>query len=339
MNDRIKEIVLKLHGQRKGAAQFLFFDSIFPPQMIEVRKAIIEFKKRRPDVQEIDVIIFSPGGLADDAYRIIRNLRKNFKVVNAVIPFWAKSAATLLSLGANKIVMDEFGEFGPLDAQIGKERKDSPEFDRESALNDEHSVSVIEGRFKIMYEQMYIRLYEHKKINIEKNDLSGQLLNNLSKFFKPLLSQIDPYKLGEKKRKLDIGAQYAMRILAQFGSPKDVSSARNLVDYLIHECPDHGFVIDKDVLEHFVTNIESSEIFGEEYQQTLQELSMYLIEARADEETDYIGFVEPIESTATTEDVDDKPSSELAVSENGEIIAENGLELNALNGAEKDNDS
>jgi hypothetical protein len=323
MNTNVKEIVLALHSLRPDVAQFVFFDSIFPRQMIKVRKAIIEYKKLNPDTQEIDFILYSPGGLADDAYRIIRNLRKNFKTVNVIVPFWAKSAATLLSLGANKIIVDEFGEFGPLDAQVGKPRADSPEYDRESALNDEHSVNVIENRFKILYEQMYIRLFEHKQINIEKNVLSDQLLNNLPKFYSPLLSQIDPYKLGEKKRKLDIGAQYAKRILMQFGEPKDRSLMRELVDYLIHECPDHGYVIDKDVLENFVDNIYSSDTFGEEYQQKLQELSMYLIE---EDDDDFIGFVEP--DVIEEKDI---PESDLAVTETGEIIVENNTDTS--NGA------
>lgn len=320
MNATVKEIVLKLGALRPEVAQFVFFDSIFPPQMLEVRKALIDFKKRKPDVQEIDFIIFSGGGLADDAYRIIRSLRQTFTTVNVIVPFWAKSAATLLSLGANKIVMDDFGEFGPLDAQLGKPREDSPEYDRESALNDEHSVSILENHYKNMYEQMYIRLYEHKKINIPKNELSKQLLNNLSKFFTPLLSQIDPYKLGEKKRKLDIGAQYAKRILLQFGAPKDHGKLRQLVDYLINECPDHGYIIDKEVLEVFVDNTCGSKQFGEEYKRVLEELSIFLIEVNSDDDIEYIGFIEPpiVEKT------------ELAVTETGAIVEEQQLSTEAV---------
>lgn len=327
MEPKLQDLVLQLYNLRPGVAQFLFFDSIFPPQMIEVRKAIIQFKKEKPSVKEIDFIISSPGGMADHAYRIIRTLRKNFETVNVIVPFWAKSAATLLALGANRIIMDEFGEFGPLDAQVGKAREDSPEYDRESALNDEHSVNIIENRYKIMYEQMYIRLYEHDKINISKNELSKQLLDNLSKFFNPLLSQIDPYKLGEKKRMLDIGAQYAKRILIQFGPKMDPTRMRHLVDYLINECPDHGYVIDKDVLEKFVTNVESSSVFGEEYQQALEQLSLYLVEGN---DVEFIGFVEPIDLTDS-----DKNKTETVADVDGEVFVNVEENLsNVTNGQE-----
>src|SRR5690349_10667109 len=109
MNKNVNEIVLRLHNLRPNVAQFLFFDKIFGEQVIAARKAIIDFRKQSPDVQEIDVIIHSPGGMADEAYRLARTLRKNFTTVNVIVPFWAKSAATLLCLGATDIIVDEFG--------------------------------------------------------------------------------------------------------------------------------------------------------------------------------------------------------------------------------------
>ena len=302
MNTLIQDIVLRLHTLRPNSSQFLFLNTIYPVSTLEVRKAIIEFKKDNSAVEEIDFIMNSPGGLADDAYRIIRTLRSNFKIVNVIVPFWAKSAATLLSLGANRIIMDEFGEFGALDAQLVRPREDSPEYDSESALNDEHSISVIENRFKIMYEQMYIRLYEHNKINMPKGVVSEQLLYNLSKFFKPLLSQIDPYKLGEKKRKLDIGSQYASRILLQYGSAKNPEAVRSLVHYLISECPDHGYVVDKSILEFFLANVYPSSYLGDDYKTTLQELSCALLEADHSQ-LNFIGFVLPVKLPVPGENI------------------------------------
>ena len=160
-----------------------------------------------------------------------------------------------------------------------------------------------------MYEEMYIRLFEHRKINISKNELSEQLLKNLSNFFNPLMSQIDPYKLGDKQRKLDIGSQYATRILSQFGAAHDPATARVLVNYLIHECPDHGYVIDLDILSQFVTNVSSSSELGAEYESALRELSFYLFEA---DEVDHIGFILPDANMKIAE----QPSSELVKIEN-----------------------
>ena len=181
--EKVISKILELKKCRGGVPQFLFSEAVYPLSTISVRQAIMEYKKSGKDCGEIDFIIQSPGGLADEAYKIIKTLRHNFTVVNIIVPFWAKSAATLLSLGGSKIIMDEFGEFGPLDAQLGKARDDSPEIERESALNDEHSLRRIETRFKEMFETIFIRIYEHKKINIPKAELSQQLFENLSKFY------------------------------------------------------------------------------------------------------------------------------------------------------------
>jgi hypothetical protein len=282
--------ILELKKLREGIPQFLFCEAVYPLQTIAVRQQILEYIKEGNNCKEIDFIINSPGGLADEAYKIIRTLRHNFETVNIIIPFWAKSAATLLSLGGTKIIMDEFGEFGPLDAQLGKVRDDSPELERESALNDEHSLRRIETRFKEMFETIFIRIYEHKKINIPKAELSNQLFENLSKFYEPLLKQIDPYKLGEKRRKLDIGGQYAKRILAQFSSLKDQMKIREFVDFLVDGCPDHGYVIDYDLITLFLDNVFTSEnFFGKAYANKLSEISLILI--MEDEPIEHIGFI------------------------------------------------
>ena len=309
--DELFAVILKIKTNRGEVPQFLFSDAVYPMSTIEVRQSVIAYKAKNKDCEEIDFIINSPGGLADEAYKIIRTLRHNFKIVNIIVPFWAKSAATLLSLGGTKIIMDEFGEFGPLDAQLGKVRDDSPEIDRESALNDEHSLRRIETRFKEMFETIFIRIYEHKKINIPKAELSQQLFENLSKFYEPLLKQIDPYKLGEKRRKLDIGGQYAKRILAQFSSLKDQTRIREFVDFLVDGCPDHGYVIDYDLAKLFLDNVHSSEeAFGMEYANLLSEVATFFINDEKSE--DFIGFVETPETESAQNANSDELSSESA---------------------------
>lgn len=290
MSNPIFNAILKMKEVRKGIPQYLLKDGIHFGSTIKVKTDILTFSKSNK-VKEIDLIVSSPGGQADDAYRIIRTFRKNFETVNIIIPFWAKSAATLLSLGGSKIIMDEFGEFGPLDAQIGKEREDSPEYVRQSALNDEHSLKRIESRFKEMYEAMYIRIYEHGKINIPKGEVSKQLLENLSLFFKPLLKQIDPYKLGEKRRQLDIAEKYAQRILAQFGGDVNTIKLREFTDYLVNECPDHGFVIDYDMVSLFLQNVYRSDHFGLDYKDALTDLALILLGEDGYNELSFVGFV------------------------------------------------
>jgi hypothetical protein len=269
--EKIVELVIEL-SRLRNIPQFIFYDGIHMGSMFKVRNEVIKFKSEFPDCIEIDFIINSGGGSPADAYRIIRTLRTNFKTVNIIIPFWAKSAATLLSLGGNSIIMDEFGEFGPLDIQIGIEREDSPEIERESALNDEYSVRRIEARAQEVFYQMFTHLHSSDDVKINKNELSKQLFEYQARFYEPLLKQINPYNLGRKKRMLDIGEQYAKRILNIYNEEIDENRSNFLIDYLVNKCPDHGFVIDYNIIARILNNVIPSKNISKEYEEKLQEI-------------------------------------------------------------------
>lgn len=275
MEDLIK-IAREIYDLRK-IPQFIFFEEINTESMFEVRLKTLDLINSDTPPKEIDFIINSPGGSPSDAYRIIRTLRNNFETINIIVPFWAKSAATLLSLGGTKIIMDEFGEFGPLDIQIAKERDDSPGFDRESALNDEYSLKRIENRSQTMFNNIFLNLYQASYIPINKNELSKQIFEYLAKFYEPLLKQLNPYKLGEKKRKLEIGEKYAERILALYNTNMTEVNKRQLVDYLINGCPDHGYIIDYSLISKFLPNVMKSTEISKDYAKLLSNLSNLLI--------------------------------------------------------------
>ena len=55
----------------------------------------------------LDVLLHSPGGLAEAAESIVQLLRARFSDVRFIVPSMAKSAATMLALSGNVLVMDE----------------------------------------------------------------------------------------------------------------------------------------------------------------------------------------------------------------------------------------
>ena len=70
-------------------------------------------------VDYLDLIIHSPGGDANVAEKIIQICREHSKKeFRVIIPNMAKSAATLIALGADSIVMGHCSELGPIDAQV-----------------------------------------------------------------------------------------------------------------------------------------------------------------------------------------------------------------------------
>jgi hypothetical protein len=291
-------------GAIRNIPQYYFCSGITYPNSFKLREQIITFKQENPNCEEIDFILFSSGGIADAAYLIIRSLRHHFKNVNIIIPFFAKSAATLLALGGTKIIMDEFGEFGPIDVQIPVEKDDNPVDydDRESALIDEISLENIEARSHKQFHRMFVSIFENTEIPVNKNDLTNSLLGYLSDFYKPLLSQIKTYQIGEKNRKLDIGYKYAHRILTQYSKIQE-NRRSDLVQYLVHDCPHHGYIIDYVLIKAFLPNVVvlSSEI-SDDYKNKLQDLSLLLIRNTISNELrDFTGFIkQPVATPKAT---------------------------------------
>lgn len=73
--------------------------------------------------KEVDLLLISYGGNPTAAYRIITLLRERFEKVGVLIPFAAYSAATLLALGADEIVMHPFSNLGPVAPQLTHKRQ------------------------------------------------------------------------------------------------------------------------------------------------------------------------------------------------------------------------
>ncbi len=68
--------------------------------------------------KKVDILVVSSGGDPMVAWRIMSLLREKVDEVGVLVPQAAYSAATLLALGADEIVMHPSGNLGPVDPQI-----------------------------------------------------------------------------------------------------------------------------------------------------------------------------------------------------------------------------
>jgi ClpP class serine protease len=68
--------------------------------------------------KSVDVLLHSPGGLAEAAERIVHLLRARFTSVRFIIPHSAFSAATMLATSGDALVLDDTSALGPIDPQI-----------------------------------------------------------------------------------------------------------------------------------------------------------------------------------------------------------------------------
>ena len=66
----------------------------------------------------IDILLESPGGLAEAAEEIVGLLRSRCPSIRFVVPGNAMSAATLIALSGDAILMDDRSSLGPIDPQV-----------------------------------------------------------------------------------------------------------------------------------------------------------------------------------------------------------------------------
>ncbi|MGH8872880.1 MAG: SDH family Clp fold serine proteinase [Acidimicrobiia bacterium] len=86
----------------------------------------------------LDLMLASPGGDAESALRIAKLCHAGRTDFRVVVPDQAKSAATMLALGAEAIVMSDTSDLGPVDAQIwmGSRREYVPTKDVVDVVGD-----------------------------------------------------------------------------------------------------------------------------------------------------------------------------------------------------------
>jgi ClpP class serine protease len=72
------------------------------------------------DDQPIEIILHTPGGMVIAARQIASALADHPAHVTAVVPHYAMSGGTLISLAADEIVIEDHAALGPVDPQLGQ---------------------------------------------------------------------------------------------------------------------------------------------------------------------------------------------------------------------------
>jgi len=117
----------------------------------------------------LDILLNSPGGSAEAAAHIVSFLRANFSDIRFIVPYLAMSAATLMCLAGNEIVMDDRSALGPIDPQI--------------RIPNPHGSQVIHEWFPA---QVIIDSYEKAREEISKDARALSI-------FLPWLTRFSPY--------------------------------------------------------------------------------------------------------------------------------------------------
>ncbi len=192
---------------------------------------------------ELDLLIHSGGGSAHSAYQIADLLGSKAKDLTVAIPLYAKSAATLLCLGAKNIVLGEIAQLGPLDTQIEERQRGSTAslsaLDPFKALEQltEFSSTAMDVMVKLILSRAQLGVEDAIKYGI---DFSTRISSTL-------YQQVNAEKLGQYSRALSIGYEYGLRLLIKSGmSDQD---ANKILNKLIYGYPSHSYIINASELK------------------------------------------------------------------------------------------
>lgn len=94
--------------------------------------------------RELDLILTSPGGSPEAAEAIMGYLRSRFDHIRAVAPVAAMSAATMMSLACDEILMGAHSQLGPIDPQFTVVTPEGPRSAPGQAILDQFEMAKAE---------------------------------------------------------------------------------------------------------------------------------------------------------------------------------------------------
>ncbi len=169
--------------------------------------------------KNLTLLLHTPGGVTNAAETIVAYLRSKFADIEVIVPTYAMSAGTMISLAANRIVMGRQSQLGPIDPQF---------------LTGQRSQSA-----RAVVEQ-----FEEAKKEILQNAAAAGV-------WFPILQTMGPALLQEARNALDYGERMVAKWLEQYmfeGKPNAKGLAKKAAlhfnDATSHKS--HGRRIDRD---------------------------------------------------------------------------------------------
>jgi len=163
----------------------------------EITKQLLVIPK---ETRDLDFLIVSHGGDALVSWRVISLLREQFTKVAALVPYCAYSAATLLVLGADEILMHPFSNLGPVDPQLMRRKRLPRKEGQESEFET------------IQFGADDIRHY----LQFVKQDVGLTDQEQLQKSFEQLANEIGTIPIGVAKRASNFALMIGERILSPY---------------------------------------------------------------------------------------------------------------------------
>ncbi|MFH1955336.1 MAG: hypothetical protein ABIJ36_00295 [Patescibacteria group bacterium] len=177
--------------------------------------------------QNIDLFLYSTGGDTMVPWRLVSMIREYCNKFSVLIPYKAHSAATMIALGADEIVMSDLSEISPIDPATANV------FNPQDPKNPQNKIPI-----SVEDVMAYFDLAKNK-FGI-KND--EQLAGIFNKFVEAS-PQIHPLALGNVNRTHNLIRMLAKRLLKSHKLPVKEEEIEKLVDYFTEKLYSHQYYI------------------------------------------------------------------------------------------------
>jgi hypothetical protein len=183
---------------------------------------------------KIDLVLYSRGGDVSVPWRIVSMFREFCDEFSILVPYKAHSAATLISLGADKIIPGKKAELGPIDPTLVKmtvgETAGAPQ---EISVEDVNSyISFIKERANI-------------------NDQSA-----LAQLISILANNLTPLTLGSVNRQNSHIRLVARKLLTSRKEKLDEAKINSIIETLTEKIYSHGHAIGRKEAQEIGLPIE-----------------------------------------------------------------------------------
>lgn len=190
----------------------------------------------------IDLFIYSRGGDVSVPWRIASMVREFCEEFNVLVPYKAQSAATLLTLGADNIIMGKKAELGPIDPTLVKAT-----IGEGTLPQQEISVEDVNSFLSFVKE----------RANINDQVALAQVLENLVK-------QVSPLTLGNVNRQNSHIRLVARKLLTSRREKIDEEKINTIIETLTEKIYSHGHAIGRKEAKDIGLSITSPDENTEE---------------------------------------------------------------------------
>lgn len=226
--ERNSKVIAYVTGDRPGLETQIGVDT--PDIFLEHLDCIGRTRK-------ISLILYTRGGNTLAAWNIVNLLREFCDELEVIIPNKCRSAGTLISLGANTIVMSKQATLGPIDPSItGPMSPVIPNSNPPQKVSI--SVESVKGYFSLLKEELGV-----------KSDTA------LSAAYTKLTEYIHPLVLGDVYRSQKQIQMLAGKLLGM--SYSDKRTIKTIVSFLCSDSGSHDYTISRTEAKKLGLRIES----------------------------------------------------------------------------------